>query len=125
MTSLKPILAVAALVLVSACGTPEEQCRRAATQELRTLDGLIAGTEANLARGYAIETETDLRPRLSFCYGRSGDRLAWTFCRDADVVRRQGPVAIDPAAQRRKLDTLRSRRAAAERTAERALAACG
>lgn len=43
------------LALLAACGTPQEQCIAAGTRDLRTVESLIAETEANLNRGYALE----------------------------------------------------------------------
>src|SRR5690606_21382542 len=43
---------VALVLMIAACGTPQERCIDDATRELRRIDGLIADTEAALARGY-------------------------------------------------------------------------
>ena len=55
------------LVLLAACGTPQEQCIRYNTRDLRTVDRLIAETEGNLDRGYAIETITEYEEYWGFC----------------------------------------------------------
>jgi hypothetical protein len=46
-----PILGLA---LLTACGTPQEQCVARNTRDLRTVDKLIAEVQGNLARGYAL-----------------------------------------------------------------------
>ncbi len=64
-----------ALVLaLTACGTPQEQCIRANTKELRQVDALIAETRANLSRGYAYDeqTVTDWDWEPCFPAGQSG-----------------------------------------------------
>lgn len=48
-------LALAGLLALAACGTPLEQCQRAATADLRMLEGERAERQRNLARGYALE----------------------------------------------------------------------
>lgn len=53
MRPVMPILAT--LVLVAACGTPQEQCIRQGTRNIQVLDRLIAESRATLDRGYAIE----------------------------------------------------------------------
>lgn len=117
------------LLPLAACATPREQCDRAATEDLRVIDTLIAETEQNIARGYAIEEEVHTQPRLSFCYGarsghrRSGVGVAW--CNDTRTVVKEKPVAIDLRAERAKLASLKAKRAETARRAAKALAACG
>jgi hypothetical protein len=112
-------------LILAACGTPQERCIRSATQEVRTLDRLIAETEANLARGYAYES-------------REVVRHVWMVCDDYAVPRRhvrhmcfepvfrtvERPVAIDPSVETRKLDGLKERRAALARRAADDVARC-
>lgn len=99
-------------------------------EELNTVTALIAETEQNLARGYRLETEVDYSPRLTFCsgfgngYGRRSIYGGVRFCQDVRRVERTRQVAIDPLAERRKLDNLRERYAALRGPTERALAAC-
>ncbi len=95
-----------------------------ATKELRTVDGLIAESEANLARGYAIDRELERRPRLTFCAGGIRSNVGLSFCRDTDVYVRDRPVALDPEAERRKLALLRDRKARLEAASSQAVAAC-
>ena len=45
------------LILV-ACGTPQERCINQQTRDLRVVEGLIADTQRNLDRGYAVEEYT-------------------------------------------------------------------
>ena len=48
-------LILAPLLLLTACGTPQEQCISANTRDLQVVDRLIRDSEANLARGYGYE----------------------------------------------------------------------
>ena len=95
------------LALLAACTQYPANCDRRALQELRTVNRLIEETRRNLARGYAYELEDyGYRAGLVVCTGGEGVR----FCTGNDVRPRRRPVAIDPAAEQRKLDLLRERR---------------
>ena len=120
-------LLISLLVLLAACGTPQEQCIRSETHEVRTLDRLIAESEATLARGYGYTSETVVRWNWTRCdiYPRRGHlRAAPRMCYEPynDTVRR--PVAVDPAAEHRKLAALKERRAALLPRALAAIDAC-
>ncbi len=115
-----PLLLIAAL---TACGTPQEQCIRSATRDLRTVERLIAETEANLARGYAYEMRKIIRHEWTRCDDWvRGTPVRMCFEPVWDTVKR--PVAIDPEAEMRKLAALKARRKALAGQAEAAIAAC-
>lgn len=118
------VLLLSLALFVSACGTPQEQCIRNATRELHTLDRLIAETEANLARGYAYEDYEKVRHVWTWCDDFTGPTRHRRMCLEPvfDTVER--PVAIDPAVEMRKLDGLKSRRAALAKRAQAEVAAC-
>ena len=114
---------LALLAALAACGTPQEQCIRTATRELRTLDRLIAEQQATLARGYGYERREVMHYEGQIC----DDWVAGTprrMCFEPvwDTVKQ--PVAIDPAAEQRKLDGLLARRKALLAQSEPAIAAC-
>lgn len=122
-------IAIAALGLLVACGTPQEQCIRSNTRELRTIDRLVGEVEANLARGYAIETYEVPTVDWVPCYPRRPAKPGEPpppprMCPQQDYETRERNVPIDPQAERRKLDGLKARRAALMRQAEAAIAAC-
>jgi hypothetical protein len=125
---MRPALSLLALCTLAACATPREACLRDAAGDLRTLDRLIAETEANLARGFAYASEPYTTTGLEFCLGRGawrdGVNVGFTYCPVAETRYRDRPVAIDPAAERRKLAELRARRAAEARAAAARVAAC-
>ncbi len=101
-----------AVLTLAACATPLERCIASAERELRTVERLIAQTEANIERGYAVETRTDVRTRMVFCDWP--DRPAGAplrMCPVNEQVQRRVPLAIDREAERGKLATLRERRA--------------
>jgi hypothetical protein len=118
--------AALALLFLAACGTPQERCIRNATEEVRTLDLLIAETRAALTRGYGYEQEQVIRYSYGHCgyyRGHDGHRYPRRcFEPYYDTVSR--PVAIDPAVEERKLAALQSRRAALAGRAAAEVAAC-
>lgn len=115
------LLLVAALPLLAACGDPRDRCVREATSELRTVEALIAETETNIARGFTVVREPGVRTRLDLCIAPSDPFL---FCTGTEPTVRERPVAVDRAAERRKLATLQARRAELQAQTRRALAAC-
>lgn len=101
------------LLGLAACATPQQQCLGQVTQNLRVLDNLIAETQANLTRGYAVvpavrsvsefvdctprPTEANPDPRRQKCLVRT----AQTYSR---------PAAIDLDAEAAKLASLQAKR---------------
>ena len=69
-------LTLASVLLLVACGTPQEQCIRKATSQTRMLNRLIAESQTNLARGYTYRTEERHHFRWMACgpIQPSGDR---------------------------------------------------
>lgn len=122
---------VSALVALAACGTPQERCIRTATSELQKIDTLIAEVEGNLARGYGYKTVYDMDTEFTLCTAlermtRPGHSVsnAGVFCTRDVMVERQEPVSIDPAAEKRKLDALKARRAALVKSSAAAVSQC-
>ena len=60
-------LALFSLLALTACGTPQEQCINRNTRDLRTIQRLVDETQANIARGYAIEEYTVYVPVWQIC----------------------------------------------------------
>lgn len=109
------------LPLLAACASEREICERRATQDLRALDALIAETQTALARGFREEREVRVVTETFLCPDRPDGGLFCDVDRLVEVPRR---VAIDPAAEERKLAGLQSRRAAEEARARSGLASC-
>lgn len=123
-----PLIVLLPLVL-SACGTPQEQCIRQQTRELRAVSELLAEAEGNLARGYAWREREVTRTRWVRCErARRNDageiEVRDTLClRDiTDTQRYRDP--IDPTVEQRKRDNLAEKRAVLTRQAEAAVRAC-
>ena len=100
-------LVLLCLLAVVACGTPYDRCVAPVRSELRTVDRLIAETEGNIARGFAIERQPQIIQERVPCFDADGIR---TWCFAPVVTETRRPVAIDRTVERGKLETLRTRR---------------
>ncbi len=109
------------LLLLAACSTPQQSCLSTATKDLRVVDKLIAETEVNLARGYAISREPAVRTGLELCVSPDDPFL---FCTTRDVTVAEKPVAIDAGAERAKLASLKAKRAELVARANAEIAQC-
>lgn len=126
--------ALLSLALLVACGTPQEQCIDRATRDLRTVEKLIAETQGNLDRGYALETITVWDEVWDWCYPPPPPPPADgsppppppppQMCRKEVSREVERPRTIDLAAEARKLDQLKSKRRELARAAEPAIAQC-
>jgi hypothetical protein len=115
------------LLLLAGCGTPQEQCIRYNTRDLRTVDRLILETQQNLERGYAIETVTTYEDYWGYC---AQPHLPDTpapppqLCQKERAITVDRPKAIDLNDEARKLDSLKVKRAELARKAEAVIAQC-
>ncbi|SOC04117.1 hypothetical protein SAMN05877809_103136 [Rhodobacter sp. JA431] len=123
-------LSLLALLLIAACGTPQERCINRETRELRSVQNLLAEVEGNLARGYAYEDYEVPMTRWEVCGATTITRPDGTviekpqMCLEDYTVTRTRKVAIDPAAETRKRDGLRKRVKELTPAANAAVAAC-
>jgi len=97
------------VVLLSACVQNAGDCAREDRRELRTVEKLIAQTRADMARGYR-QQDAGGNGSVNFCLGGGGSNVGVSFC--ADPTRQSRTVAIDMAAEERKLQALEARRLA-------------
>lgn len=112
-------------LLLAACATPRDACINSATREVRVLDGLIAETRANIARGFAIEETEEVRTVRRSCEGTNDDGSTFTFpCEDIRTRTVREPVAIDLNAERAKLESLLERQAQNRAIAEQQIQQC-
>lgn len=114
---------------LAACGTPQEQCIRGQTRDLRTLDRLITETESNLTRGYALEEVRLTRSRWVLCQPShvpvaGQPQTAPQMCLDDVEYTELRPRAIDLADEKRKLTGMRVKRDSLARAAQPAIRAC-
>ena len=122
---MRPALILLPLVALAACATPREQCINAANRETRVLSALVAETERNLARGYALETQQEIRVVRSTCQGRTEEGATFTFpCEETETIERHVPVAIDLNAEAAKLTSLQERLTRQRAASDAAIAQC-
>jgi hypothetical protein len=129
-----PRLALLCLPLILiACGTPQERCISGVTRELRVINGLVAETEVNLARGYSLEEQVISTPVWVYCDqpvlvtqpdGSQSWALGGGMCMEDSARTIERPRAIDPALERRKLDGLLQQQARLKKQAAPAIAQC-
>lgn len=112
--TLKP-LALLPLIALAACSTPQERCIGSATGQLRTLDRLIATTQGNINRGYALVEVEDVHVIRTSCEGHNEDGTTFRFpCEETQTHTRREPVSINVAEERVKLEQLMANRSAAQ-----------
>lgn len=117
------------LLALAACATPREACINDATRDLRQVNAFIAETQANLARGYALETRQEARVVRDICEGtiRREDGTVDIIrmpCERTELVDVDRPVPIDLTAERAKLASLLQQQAALERQSQAVIQAC-
>ena len=121
-------LALCALALLAACGTPQEQCIARNTRDLRTVDRLLLETEGNLKRGYALETVTRYEDYWGTCLDRGsvGGQLVAVQrpCLQEYSYTEQRPRAIDLDAEAKKLQSLKTKRRDLAAKAKPVIAQC-
>lgn len=109
------------LVLLAACASPYERCVSEASRDANTLSALITETEANIARGFAVDEQIEPRISYRYCFNSRG---IWTLCRERDIRRKKVPVAIDLAAEERKLAGMQEKLSQLKAQAGRDIRAC-
>jgi hypothetical protein len=115
------VLACLAALGLAGCASPYQRCVAPALDEIRTVDRLIAETEANIARGYRLQPEQRWRPTFTFCTGSRNDFDVCWVDQPYTVTR---PVAIDRSVERGTLASLQERRGELLVAARRQQAAC-
>jgi len=106
MTSrLKFLTLIAAAATLSACATPREQCISRANADYRNVETAIATAQGNIARGYALHTQTVPYTVTSTCYRNDPYRnIVLPYpCPSTQYRTQTTPVAIDVSEERRKL----------------------
>ena len=118
-------IALPALLVLAACATPREACVAAATREGRVVDALVAQTQGNLNRGFAIEERQEVRVRHETCEGEAEDGTTFEVsCQKTDTVTVRDAVAIDLTAERAKLESLLERQRQNQINAQSAIQQC-
>ncbi len=112
---------LAALGILTACGTPQEQCVSKATRDIRVVDRLIKETSGNLERGYGYEYITVIETDYVDCgTDTEPDRVCVIRVPEQERI----PVALDLAAEQLKLEQLQAKRAEKIRSVAPVVAQC-
>lgn len=122
-------LPLVALLAVSACvgtqSSDRDRCISRAGAQLTTLNRLIAETQANVARGYALETVRDVRTIDRTCRGQNADGTSFRYpCPETIESTRRVPVAINLNDEQDKLNSMVARRTEMERSVQATIAQC-
>jgi hypothetical protein len=109
-----------------ACATPQQQCINSVAGNLNTIDGLILQTQGNLQRGFGYTQTVRSVPQFVPCSTNWDDNSNnnMDMCLVNTVQTFQQPVAIDLAAEQKKLAQLVTRRAEIAAQVGPAIAAC-
>lgn len=91
--------------IVAGCTSPRDSCIAGATSEYRTLQRLIAETQQNVARGYALHSQQVPYTIQSTCYSTNPYTYAQVpySCPSTAYRTQSTPVAIDVREERAKL----------------------
>lgn len=110
----------AALLALSACATPRQQCEQQATSQHQTLLRVIAQAKGNIARGYAIHRQSVPYTYTRTCYSGT---LSYT-CPATGYRTQETPVAINISEERKLLRAAMSEAKISEQNAKIALKQC-
>jgi hypothetical protein len=127
MMSRSFLYVVPALIVLSACGTPQQQCINTVTKDLRTVDNLIQTTQANISRGYAYTDVVKSMPQYVDCTPhatKDNPDPKGQMCLVDTATTFREPVAIDLAAEQTKLTQLLAKRDALTKQAAAPIASC-
>jgi hypothetical protein len=124
---LAPALLAPAFLGLASCGTPQQECIRMVSRDVIVVDRLIAETQTNLARGYALAERQVSYPVFVDCTpdpwkGHPHPRAR--TCLDEETRTETYPVAIDPVAEQAKLNGLLTKRTQLAKATAPAVAQC-
>ena len=125
--TMKRLLMISVALGLAACATPQQQCIAQVSGNLRVVDRLIAETEANLARGYAIAQVVETHLEFVDCTREPTPQRPNPKPRQCveDVPQTVSrPVAIDLNAEAAKLASLRAKRSQLAAATAQGIATC-
>ncbi len=120
MPLVRPAVALALVLSLAACATPRERCVADANRTYDDTLKLLAVTEGNIARGYAVHRQQVPYQVTETCHDSKDRPYA---CTETRYRTQETPVSIDVAEERRKRAALQAslpglRANAAERAAQ-------
>lgn len=127
-------LVIVPILVLTACGTPQEQCIGRESREVRILDRLITETQGNLDRGYALEKVETTRDRWVLCApppqpppvegAPPPEPPKPQMCLDEVTETEIRPKAINLVTEAETLAALKAKRAAMAKALAPAIASC-
>ncbi|WP_386683581.1 hypothetical protein [Loktanella sp. R86503] len=112
------LLSFAPIALLAACATPQQQCLNTVSEPLRVNAFLIAQTQANLDRGFALDEQQRVSRGFDMCRQRDRDgNVSTHLCPTTKVRTVNVPQAINMDVERDTLDQLLARQAILEKQA--------
>ncbi|RYH02203.1 hypothetical protein EU805_10110 [Salipiger sp. IMCC34102] len=122
---MRSILALLPLAVMAACVSPQQQCLSDAARELRINEALIAKTQANLDRGFAVDVRQRVSTRPGICRDdRVGGVRPIGVCNQVRVRDVAVPEPINTRIERETLDQLVARRAELQRATRARIDQC-
>lgn len=112
-------ISFALVISLGACASSHQHCVKRANATLAALDQEIEASEIALIRGYHVEERRRVTAGIAFC---TSNRIRACISTERPIQERRLP--IDPATERAKLNTLKSRRPTVATQAQRAVQAC-
>ncbi|MCL3883414.1 hypothetical protein [Marivita sp. GX14005] len=99
-----PLLALTALG-IAGCATPREQCISQANEQYRTAEAALATAQTNIARGYALHSQSVPYTVQNTCYrdDPNSDVMIPYSCPSTQYRTETTPVPIDAANERQKV----------------------
>lgn len=112
-------------VMLTACVNPREQCIAEAERDLRILQSLIAETQGNLERGYALEERQELFVLRQTCKAVDPNGRPFTYsCDTPSTHTTRVPVAVDLNAEASILASMEERIIIQKERTDQAVLAC-
>ncbi|EBA13189.1 hypothetical protein [Roseobacter sp. CCS2] len=122
---MRPAYIALPFVLFAVCATPREQCVSDVTRDTKVLASLINEVRGNLARGYALDRQQEVRSVPKTCRAQDEDGDVFRFrCDETRTVTTVTPEAIDLNAERAKLSSLEERFVQSQAASNQAVAQC-
>lgn len=122
---MRPAFILLPLIALTACTTPREDCINSVTRDTRIINSLVAETQGNLSRGYAIAEEQEVRTLRRTCRGKNEDGSTFRYrCDETETFTTTRPVAIDLNAEKAKLESLLVRQEQSKAASDQAVLQC-
>lgn len=118
---MKLVIPFAALAVLAACATPQQQCINQASRDYRAVQAKAETAQGNIDRGYAILRQNEPYMAVGVCYDAARQPYP---CPETRYRTQETPVSISIPEERRKLAGYRHLLPRLRREADRGAAQC-